>query len=40
MNWGWKWFVDFNAEKIPFDRSNNTYAIDVKMDVSSFKVLE
>ena len=35
MNWGRKWFVDFNAGKtqlVSFDRSNNTGAIDVKMD--------
>ena len=45
---GRKWFVDFNAGKIQlvsFDRSNNTGAIDVKMDgsvpeeKSSFKIL-
>ena len=43
-----KWLVDFNAEKIQlvsFDQSNNTGAIDVKMDgsvieeKSSFKML-
>ena len=46
--WGWKWSVDFNAEKtqlVLFDRSNNTFAIDVKMNGSvleeklSFKML-
>ena len=33
--WGWKWPVDFNAEKtelVSFDWSNNTGAIDVQMD--------
>ena len=48
MDWGRKWFVDYNAGKtqlVTFDRSNNTDAIDVKMDrsvleeKSSFKVL-
>ena len=37
MGWGMKWLVDFNAEKIQlvsFDQSNNTGAIDVKMDGS------
>ena len=37
MDWGRKWLVDFNAGKtqlVSFDRSNNTGAIDVKMDVS------
>ena len=37
MDWGRKWLVDFNAEKtqlVSFDRSNNTDAIDVKMDGS------
>ena len=35
--WGRKWLVDFNAWKtqlVSFDRSNNTGAIDVKMDGS------
>ena len=35
--WGRKWLVDFNAGKtqlVSFDRSNNTHAIDVKMDKS------
>ena len=45
---GKKWLVNFNAGKtelVPFDRSNNTGAIDVKMDwsvleeKSSFKML-
>ena len=45
---GKKWFVDFNAGKtqlVLFDRSNNTGAVDVKMDgsvleeKSSFKML-
>ena len=48
MDWGWKWLVDFNAWKIQlasFDRSNNSGAIDMKMDgpvlgeKSSFKIL-
>ena len=37
VDWGRKWFVDFNAGKtqlVLFDRSNNTGAIDVKMDWS------
>ena len=37
MDWGKKWLVDFNAGKtqlVLFDRSNNTGAIDVKMDGS------
>ena len=36
---GRKWFVDFNAEKthlVSFNWSNNTGAIDVKMDESVF----
>ena len=46
--WRMKWLVDFNAGKtqpVLFDRSNNTGAIDVKMDgsvleeKSSFKML-
>ena len=46
--WGKKWLVDFNAGKtqlVLLDRSNNTGAIDVKMDgslleeKSSFKML-
>ena len=35
MDWGKKWLVDFNVEKtqlVSFDWSNNTGAIDVKMD--------
>ena len=35
VDWGRKWLVDFNAGKtqlISFDQSNNTGAIDVKMD--------
>ena len=35
VDWGKKWLVDFNAEKtqlVLFDQSNNTDAIDVKMD--------
>ena len=48
VNWGRKWLLDFNAGKIQlvsFDQSNNTSAIDVKMDESvleensSFKML-
>ena len=48
MDWGRKWLVDFNAEKtqlVSFDRSNNTGAIEVKMDgsvmeeKSSYKML-
>ena len=48
VEWGRKWFVDFNAGKtqlVSFDRFNNTGAIDVKMDgsvleeKSSFKML-
>ena len=37
VDWGWKWLVDFNAEKTQlasFNRSNNTGAIGVKMDGS------
>ena len=49
VNWGQKWLVNLNAGKsqlVLFDRSNNTAAIDVKMDgsvleeKSSFKMLE
>ena len=49
VNWGQKWLVNLNAGKsqlVLFDRSNNTAAIDVKMDgsvleeKSSFKILE
>ena len=48
MGWGKKWLVHFNAGKIQlvsFNRSNDTGAIDVKMDWSvlqeklSFKML-
>ena len=48
VDWGKKWLVDFNTGKtqlVSFDRSNNTGAIDVKMDESvleeksSFKML-
>ena len=48
VNWGKKWFVDFNAGKTPlvaFDRSNNKGSIDVKMgesileEKSSFEML-
>ena len=37
MEWGRKWVVDFNAGKtqlVSFSQSNNTGAIDVKMDWS------
>ena len=37
MGWGWKWLVDFSAGKtelVLFDQSNNTDAIDMKMDGS------
>ena len=37
VDWGRKLLVDFNAGKaqlVSFDRSNNTGAIDVKMDGS------
>ena len=37
MDWGRNWFVDFNARKIQqvlFHQSNNTSAINVKMDGS------
>ena len=37
VDWGRKWLADFNAVKtqlVLFDRSNNTGAIDVKMDGS------
>ena len=49
VDWGRKWLVDFSDGKtqlVLFDRSNNTGAIDVKMDgsileeKSSFKMLE
>ena len=48
VDWGRKWLLDFNAGKsqlVLFDQSNNTGAIDVKMDGSvhddklSFKML-
>ena len=48
MEWGKKWFVDFNAGKIQlvwFDQSNNTGSIDLKTnrsvleEKSSFKML-
>ena len=48
MNWGRKWLADFNAGKtqlVSFDGSNNTVAIDAKLDgsvleeKSSFKML-
>ena len=37
MDWGRTWLVDFNARKtqlVSSDQSNNTSAIDVKMDES------
>ena len=37
MDWGREWLVDFSAGKtqlVSFNRSNNTGAIDVKMDGS------
>ena len=37
LDWGSKWLVDFNTGKtqlVSFDQSNNTGAIDVKMDGS------
>ena len=34
MDWGRKWLVDFNAGKTDADQSNNTGAVDVKMDGS------
>ena len=40
MDWGRKWLVDFNGGKtqlVFFDRSNNTGAVDVKMDESVFE---
>ena len=49
VKWGQKWLVNLNAGKsqlVLFDRSNNTAAINVKMDgsvleeKSSFKILE
>ena len=48
MDWGKKWLVDFDTGKtqiVLFDQSNNTGAMDVKMDKSvleensSFKML-
>ena len=46
VDWGKKWLVDFNVGKtLSFELSNNTGAIDVKMDGSvleetlSFKML-
>ena len=38
VDWGRTWLVDFNAGKtqlVTFDESNNTGAIDVKMDECS-----
>ena len=48
LDWGKKWFVDFNAGKtqlVSFDHSNSNGSADVKMDgsvleeKSSFKIL-
>ena len=48
VDWGSKWLVDFNAGKtqlVSFDQSNNTVAIDVKLEgsvleeKSTFKML-
>ena len=39
-NWGRNWFVDFNPGKtqlVSFDRSNNTCAIDEKMNGSALE---
>ena len=39
VDWGMKWFVDFNAGKpqlVLFDQSKNTGAIDVKIDGLTF----
>ena len=40
VDWGKKWFVDFNAGKtqlVSFDLYSNTGAIDVKMDGSALE---
>ena len=40
MDWSCKWLVDFNSGKtqlVSFDQSNNTGAIDLKMDESVFE---
>ena len=40
VDWSRKWLVDFNAGKsqlVLFDRTNNTGAIDIKMDGSVFE---
>ena len=40
MDWDKKWLVDFNAgntQLASFDQSDNTVAVDVKMDGSVFK---
>ena len=42
VDWGRKWLVDFNAGKtqlVSLDLSNNTGAIDVKMDRSALEEL-
>ena len=36
-DWGRKWLADFNAELVSFDQSNNSGAINVKMDTSVLK---
>ena len=41
MDWGRKWFLDFNSGKnqlVLFDQSNNTGAIDVKMNGSDLRL--
>ena len=40
VDWGRKWLVEFNTGKtqlVSFDQSNNTGAIDVKMDGSALE---
>ena len=40
MDWSSKWLVDFDSGKtqlVSFDQSNNTGAIDLKMDESVFE---
>ena len=40
MDWSSKWLVDFHSGKtqlVSFDQSNNTGAIDLKMDESVFE---
>ena len=38
VDWGRKWFLDFNAGKTLLVQSNNTGAIDVKMSRSALDV--